>query len=132
MSLVLTAGGVSGEAMGLLARALFSGGSAIWNSVEPARRRAAADSVQLGDLVMVADRFDADGVGWLREVDGDRMLIEPLTRPGERQGWRGCEVLPLPPMLRRWLSERSADLAADRRADVSAAAWREGREPARA
>lgn len=58
---------------------------------------------QPGDLVMEVTRFgrfDPDSIGRLIRHEGtepgDRWVIEPLSRPGEEQGWQNAMFVALP------------------------------------
>lgn len=59
---------------------------------------------QPGDLVLEITRFgafDPDGIGWLVSMAGDpaapaRVVVEPLHRPGEEQGWQNAQFVALP------------------------------------
>lgn len=109
---------VSDEAMRRLARVLYATGKLLHRSggVDSAvadRRRlsSAMGRLRRGDLVVVVDRFDPDGVGRLERIEGvwphERYVIRPLHRPDAEQGWQNCVVLALPDDAHEWLRVRA-------------------------
>jgi hypothetical protein len=97
-----------------LSRQTHDKGRALWRSVltrmtGDAYQRMIFDRMthpQVGDLVIEISSFagyDPDGVGWLRGIEyaedstlPERFVVQPLHRPGERQGWRNAEFVALP------------------------------------
>ena len=54
---------------------------------------------KVDDLVLEVTKFggiDPDGIGWLRSHHGQRWVVEPLSRPGEEQGWQNAVFLAVP------------------------------------